>query len=141
MMCFVPQPGRGVSNRQLSISEINNCKLHFTFLKQTHTHNNKTIMRAATLFAVVGLGAISAFSFLPTAAAADSSGLKIEKTHEIDSCKRRTRAGDTVAMHYRGTLASTGKEFDASYNRGQPLSFTVGKGMVIKGYVFLFFFS
>ena len=25
-------------------------------------------------------------------------------------------------------------EFDASYNRGQPLSFTVGKGMVIKGW-------
>lgn len=37
-------------------------------------------------------------------------------------------------MHYRGTLAADGKEFDASYNRGQPLDFHVGKGQVIKGW-------
>lgn len=37
-------------------------------------------------------------------------------------------------MHYRGTLGSDGSEFDASYNRGQPLSFTVGQGQVIKGW-------
>ena len=37
-------------------------------------------------------------------------------------------------MHYRGTLESDGSEFDASYNRGQPLGFTVGKGQVIKGW-------
>lgn len=34
----------------------------------------------------------------------------------------------------RGTLASDGSEFDASYNRGQPLSFKVGSGQVIKGW-------
>ncbi len=43
-------------------------------------------------------------------------------------------------MHYRGTLASDGTQFDASYDRGDPLEFTVGKGMVIKGFVFLFVF-
>lgn len=37
-------------------------------------------------------------------------------------------------MHYRGTLAADGKEFDASYNRGKPLDFHVGKGQVIKGW-------
>lgn len=42
--------------------------------------------------------------------------------------------GDKIAVHYRGTLASTGSEFDASYNRGQPLTFHVGKGQVIKGW-------
>lgn len=42
-------------------------------------------------------------------------------------------------MHYRGTLASDGTQFDASYDRGTPLDFTVGKGMVIKGFVFDFF--
>lgn len=36
-------------------------------------------------------------------------------------------------MHYRGTLES-GKQFDASYDRGQPLNFTVGSGQVIKGW-------
>lgn len=37
-------------------------------------------------------------------------------------------------MHYRGTLADTGYEFDASYNRDRPLDFVVGKGQVIKGW-------
>ncbi|KXT03877.1 hypothetical protein AC578_8914 [Pseudocercospora eumusae] len=45
----------------------------------------------------------------------------------------KTKKGDKVEMHYRGTL-DTGYEFDASYNRGTPLSFTVGKGQVIKGW-------
>ncbi|KAJ4345175.1 Peptidyl-prolyl cis-trans isomerase fpr2 [Ascochyta clinopodiicola] len=39
-----------------------------------------------------------------------------------------------TAVDYRGTLASDGSEFDASYNRGQPLSFKVGSGQVIKGW-------
>lgn len=43
-------------------------------------------------------------------------------------------------MHYRGTLASDGSQFDASYDRGSPLDFEVGRGMVIKGCVLRFFF-
>lgn len=43
-------------------------------------------------------------------------------------------AGDKVQVHYRGSLEKDGSEFDASYNRGQPLSFHVGKGQVIKGW-------
>ena len=42
--------------------------------------------------------------------------------------------GDKIEVHYRGTLEKDGSEFDASYNRGQPLSFNVGKGQVIKGW-------
>lgn len=37
-------------------------------------------------------------------------------------------------MHYRGTLQADGTEFDASYNRDKPLTFTVGQGQVIKGW-------
>jgi len=50
-------------------------------------------------------------------------------------CTRKTKKGDTIQVHYRGTLGSDGSEFDASYNRGTPLSFTVGRGQVIKGFV------
>lgn len=59
----------------------------------------------------------------------DLPGLDIEVTQQGKS-SRKTQRGDTIDVHYRGTLKSTGKEFDASYNRGQPLSFTVGQGQV-----------
>ncbi len=44
------------------------------------------------------------------------------------------RAGQTVTTHYVGWAFSTGEEFDASWNRGQPLSFKVGVGQVIQGW-------
>jgi len=62
------------------------------------------------------------------------NGVKIEEQLANPDAKRRTTRGDTVDVHYRGTLEKDGSEFDSSYNRGQPLSFTVGKGQVIKGY-------
>ena len=61
-----------------------------------------------------------------------ASGLEIEITHPVE-CTRKTQKGDNVDMHYRGTLASDGSEFDASYNRGTPLTFQIGAGRVIKG--------
>lgn len=41
-------------------------------------------------------------------------------------------AGQTVMVHYRGTL-SDGTEFDSSKDRA-PLQFTVGEGQVIPGF-------
>ena len=35
-------------------------------------------------------------------------------------------ASDTVKVHYRGTLAD-GREFDSSYQRGQPAEFALGR--------------
>jgi len=43
-------------------------------------------------------------------------------------------AGSTVEVHYVGVAHSSGEEFDASYNRGQPLSFRLGVGQVISGW-------
>ena len=58
--------------------------------------------------------------------------MKTEVTIPVE-CSRKTVAGDKIEVHYRGTLQD-GTEFDASYNRGQPLGFTVGQGQVIKGW-------
>ena len=43
-------------------------------------------------------------------------------------------AGDTVRVHYVGVAYSTGEEFDASWNRGEPLQFELGAGRVIQGW-------
>lgn len=44
------------------------------------------------------------------------------------------KAGDQVTVHYAGTSWSTGEEFDASWNTGQPLAFPLGQGQVIPGW-------
>lgn len=43
------------------------------------------------------------------------------------------RAGQDVTVHYVGVAFSTGEEFDASWNRGQPFEFQLG-GPVIDGW-------
>ena len=42
--------------------------------------------------------------------------------------------GDTVQVHYVGVSFSSGEEFDASWNRGEPLRFKLGVGQVIAGW-------
>ncbi|MDP9395541.1 MAG: FKBP-type peptidyl-prolyl cis-trans isomerase [Actinomycetota bacterium] len=43
-------------------------------------------------------------------------------------------AGRTAVVHYVGVAFSTGEEFDASWNRGEPFSFPLGGGRVIAGW-------
>ncbi|NMA77681.1 MAG: FKBP-type peptidyl-prolyl cis-trans isomerase [Actinomycetales bacterium] len=42
--------------------------------------------------------------------------------------------GDVVDVHYVGVSHSTGEQFDASWDRGEPLRFQLGVGQVISGW-------
>lgn len=57
--------------------------------------------------------------------------LKIEELAE--GTGRQAMKGDTIAAHYTGWLED-GTKFDSSLDRGEPLEFVCGVGMVIKGW-------
>jgi peptidylprolyl isomerase len=44
------------------------------------------------------------------------------------------KPGHLVTVDYVGVAHSSGKEFDASYNRGEPFQFALGGGQVIQGW-------
>lgn len=45
----------------------------------------------------------------------------------------QVKENDTVKVHYKGSLKSTGQVFDSSENR-EPLEATLGQGMLIPGF-------
>ncbi|MFK0243326.1 FKBP-type peptidyl-prolyl cis-trans isomerase [Amycolatopsis azurea] len=58
----------------------------------------------------------------------------LEKTDISVGDGQEAKAGDTVSVHYVGVSHSTGDQFDASWDRGEPLRFDLGKGQVIPGW-------
>ena len=46
----------------------------------------------------------------------------------------KAQSGDKIAVQYVGVDYKTGKEFDSSWSRNEPLTFTLGRGEVIEGW-------
>ncbi|HPE80640.1 MAG: FKBP-type peptidyl-prolyl cis-trans isomerase [Gammaproteobacteria bacterium] len=59
------------------------------------------------------------------------SGLKYEDLVEGDGAV--ASSGQQVSVHYTGWLTD-GSKFDSSHDRQQPFSFSLGRGMVIRGW-------
>jgi FKBP-type peptidyl-prolyl cis-trans isomerase len=65
---------------------------------------------------------------------APDEGLEVKVVEEGTDCSQKAAAGDTVSVHYTGTLKENGKQFDSSLDRGEPIKFPLGRGQVIKGW-------
>ncbi|MDX6724858.1 MAG: hypothetical protein QOD73_3262 [Solirubrobacteraceae bacterium] len=60
-----------------------------------------------------------------------------DKLQSVDIVKGKgppAKKGDKVTVQYVGLTWSTSVEFDSSWDRGQPFTFTLGKGGVIPGW-------
>lgn len=60
-----------------------------------------------------------------------ASGLKVQVTQKTKGAM--PKAGDKVTVHYTGKLTND-SVFDSSVKRGQPFSFKLGAGQVIRGW-------
>ncbi|KAJ6577229.1 hypothetical protein B0H19DRAFT_932406 [Mycena capillaripes] len=78
---------------------------------------------------------LSSILFAAVVLAADPpTELQIETTYLPDDCPAKAAKGDSIQVHYTGTLFSNGNKFDSSLDRGSPLPLTLGVGQVIKGW-------
>jgi len=61
-----------------------------------------------------------------------ASGMMYQVVQEGDG-EAKPQPGTIVKTHYAGWLLN-GRKFDSSLDRGEPISFPVGRGRVIKGW-------
>ncbi len=85
-------------------------------------------LAGAALIAMTAAANADAYTTLP-------SGLKYKD--EVVGTGPEPKSGQQVTVHYTGWLdqnGQQGKKFDSSRDRGQPFSFKIGAGQVIRGW-------
>lgn len=87
-------------------------------------------MKLRSIFALSGLAAVALATSVSAqtpapAAAPTASGLVYQSLKDGNGASPAPT--DVVRVHYRGTLADGGKEFDSSYQRGEPAEFPLNR--------------
>ena len=71
----------------------------------------------------------------PKIAVPDGAAPKqLEENELVEGDGAEAKSGDKVTVQYVGVGYKTGEEFDASWDRGEPFTFTLGAGEVIAGW-------
>ena len=96
-------------------------------------------MLIGVVLALVVLAAVAAACSQPPAASGGGGGNEVttpsglKYTDLVVGSGAQPQPGQTAVVHYTGWLLD-GKKFDSSKDRGQPFSFPLGQGRVIRGW-------
>ena len=101
-------------------------------------------MTRAIAFVIIALVALGALLLIilndsgtstsaPAIAGAVTTPSGLQYVDEVEGTGVSPKQGQAVTVHYTGTLPN-GTKFESSLDRGQPLTFKIGTGGVIRGW-------